>query len=103
MKPMIVFSDKYFVHNSKKKYNNSIWSNVSAHPNCVLFITHGGLLSITETIHFGKPIIGIPVFADQFTNIERAVKRGFGRKVPLTFTMAADLKVAINEILSNPR
>jgi glucuronosyltransferase len=78
-------------------------SYVSAHPNCVLFITHGGLLSITETIHFGKPIIGIPVFADQFTNMERAVKTGFAKKVVLSMSMADDLKLAINDIFTNPR
>ncbi|XP_026763807.2 UDP-glucosyltransferase 2-like [Galleria mellonella] len=77
--------------------------SILAHPNCVLFITHGGLLSTTEAVHFGKPIIGIPVFGDQFTNIERAVNRGFAVKVTLSYEMVDELKSAIDEVLSNPK
>ncbi|KOB70242.1 UDP-glucosyltransferase [Operophtera brumata] len=73
--------------------------SILAHPNCVLFITHGGLLSTTEAVHYGKPIIGIPVFADQFTNVQRAAEKGFGKRVELSYTMDAELKVQIDEIL----
>lgn len=76
---------------------------ISAHPNTVLFITHGGLLSTTEAIHFGKPIIGIPVFADQFINTKRAVSKGFAREVDLSYTMEQPLREAIKEMLSNPQ
>ncbi|XP_072933227.1 UDP-glucosyltransferase 2-like [Epargyreus clarus] len=77
--------------------------SILAHPNCVLFITHGGLLSITEAVHFGVPIIGIPVFFDQYNNIDRAAKKGFGKKVVLSYHLANDLKVAIDEVISNPQ
>ncbi|XP_045503976.1 UDP-glycosyltransferase UGT5-like isoform X1 [Colias croceus] len=77
--------------------------SILAHPNCVLFITHGGLLSTTEAIHFGVPIVGIPVFADQFTNIERAVNKGFAKKVTLSYTMAKELKEQVESILSDPK
>lgn len=80
-----------------------VFLNISAHSNCVLFITHGGLLSTTETVHFGVPIIGIPVFADQFTNIENAVHRGFAKKVELSYSLADDLKIAIQDILEDPK
>lgn len=75
----------------------------SAHPNCVLFITHGGLLSTTEAVHFGKPIIGIPVFADQFGNVDKAVRKGFARRVDLSYTMDKDLEVEVNEIVGNSK
>lgn len=68
-----------------------------------MFITHGGLLSTTETIHFGKPIIGIPVFGDQHLNVARAVKRGFAYKVDLSYDLAEDLKTAIKEVTTNPK
>ncbi|GBP42171.1 UDP-glucuronosyltransferase 2B15 [Eumeta japonica] len=75
--------------------------SILAHPNCILFITHGGLLSITETVHFGVPIIGIPVFADQFVNVDVAVSRGFARRVYLSYDIAKYLKEAIHEVLGN--
>ncbi|XP_037302627.1 UDP-glucosyltransferase 2 [Manduca sexta] len=75
--------------------------SILAHPNCVLFITHGGQLSTTEAIHFGVPIIGIPVFGDQFVNIARAVNKGFALQVKLSYSLAEDLKLAIQEILNN--
>ncbi|XP_013189936.2 UDP-glycosyltransferase UGT5 isoform X2 [Amyelois transitella] len=77
--------------------------SILAHPNCILFITHGGLLSTTEAVHFGKPIIGIPVFGDQFNNVDRAVKKGFAMRVDLAYNMKDKLKAAINEFLRDKR
>lgn len=76
---------------------------ISAHPNCVLFITHGGLLSTTETVFLGVPVIGMPMFADQFYNVDAAVAKGYAKRVDLNYDTAKHLKAAINEILGNPR
>ncbi|KAF9808340.1 hypothetical protein SFRURICE_008393 [Spodoptera frugiperda] len=77
--------------------------SILAHPNAKIFVTHGGLLSTTETIHYGVPIIGIPLFSDQFLNIKRAVRKGFALEVPLAYDTPAKLEIAIKEILSNPK
>ncbi|GBP15253.1 Ecdysteroid UDP-glucosyltransferase [Eumeta japonica] len=66
--------------------------SILAHPNCVLFITHGGLLSSTETVHFGVPIFGIPVFGDQFVNVGRSVNKGIAVKVDLSYNTPKELK-----------
>lgn len=55
---------------------------ILAHPNVKLFITHGGLLSTTESIYFGKATVGIPVFGDQRLNMIRAEKAGYGLHIP---------------------
>ncbi|CAG4959437.1 unnamed protein product [Colias eurytheme] len=77
--------------------------SILAHPNCVLFITHGGLLSTTEALHFGVPIIGIPMFADQALNVKRAQSKGFAIKVTFDNEVPDNLKAAITEILGNPK
>lgn len=48
--------------------------DILAHDNVKLFVTHGGLLSCTESILRGKPIVGIPIFGDQMV-IERKYQR----------------------------
>ncbi|CAG9793379.1 unnamed protein product [Diatraea saccharalis] len=77
--------------------------SILAHPNCVLFITHGGLLSLTEAVHFKKLVIGVPMFADQFLNMDRVVGKGFGKRVDLDWDFVDNLRVAIAEIIDNPR
>jgi hypothetical protein len=76
--------------------------DILAHPNVRIFISHGGLLSTIETVYHGVPIIGIPVFADQKTNIASAVNNGFAVSVPLPEITEEKLHWAINEILNNP-
>ncbi|KAI8437419.1 hypothetical protein MSG28_011745 [Choristoneura fumiferana] len=77
--------------------------SILAHPNCRLFITHGGLLSTTEAIYFGVPTIVMPYGADQHLNAIRAVQKGYARKVQLSYEMAGEMKLAIDEIIGNPK
>ncbi|CAH0731744.1 unnamed protein product, partial [Brenthis ino] len=72
-----------------------------SHPNLKIFITHGGQLSTTEAIHFGVPVIGIPVFGDQYVNMRSVANKGFGIIVTLAEDMANKLRAAIEEMLIN--
>lgn len=53
--------------------------DILAHKNLKIFITHGGLLSTTEAIMEGVPIISIPIFGDQRLNMKSAETKGFGK------------------------
>lgn len=50
----------------------------TAHPKTSLFITHGGLFSTQEALHFGVPVIGMPIYVDQLNNIAQAEADGWG-------------------------
>ncbi|XP_059051874.1 UDP-glucosyltransferase 2-like [Achroia grisella] len=77
--------------------------SILAHQNCMLFITHGGVCSVIEAIHYAVPIIGLPAYIDQFMNINRAVKKGFGKRVDLDSEMPKNLKQSIEDVLENSR
>lgn len=75
--------------------------DVLAHPNVKLFITHGGLLSTIESIYFGKPVLGLPVFYDQHLNVQRATQAGYGLGLNLWNITATELQARIGELLHN--
>ncbi|CAB3238630.1 unnamed protein product [Arctia plantaginis] len=77
--------------------------SILAHPNCKLFITHGGHHSSIESIHFGVPIIGIPVLFDQKLNVNKAVASGYAIKLDLGYDVPTKLIEAINTMLTDEK
>lgn len=75
----------------------------SAHPNLLFFVTHGGYLSSIEALHFGVPIIGVPVYFDQFININKAVKKGYALMAELNVNLARNLQEPIQKMLTDSR
>ncbi|XP_026735292.1 UDP-glucuronosyltransferase-like [Trichoplusia ni] len=105
LKQTVIWKFEEVLANAPKNVHIVQWApqqSILAHPNLVLFVTHGGLLSITETIHHGVPVVSIPVFADQFQNAKRAEIQGYGRNVRLTPNLPKDLKKAMDDVLGNP-
>ncbi|XP_077289976.1 uncharacterized protein LOC143913834 [Arctopsyche grandis] len=78
-------------------------SSILAHKNVKLFISHCGLLSVTETTYFGVPLLAIPVYGDQFHNAMTVSEKGQGVVLSLSNITEASLKWSINEVISNPK
>ncbi|XP_050423758.1 UDP-glycosyltransferase UGT4-like [Adelges cooleyi] len=57
-------------------------NDVLGHPNCRLFITHGGIHSMIETIYHGVPVLCLSVFGDQAQNCIQAKSKGFAEYIP---------------------
>ncbi|XP_055623109.1 uncharacterized protein LOC129766561 [Toxorhynchites rutilus septentrionalis] len=77
-------------------------NDLLAHPNIMLFITHSGLLSTQETIWNGVPVIGVPLFADQFRNINYCTSIGVGKRLSIQTLTAEELSETIKEVITNP-
>ncbi|XP_015838653.2 UDP-glycosyltransferase UGT5-like [Tribolium castaneum] len=76
--------------------------SVLEHPNVRLFITHGGLLSISEAVHSGIPMLVVPVFGDQKINSRHVADQGMGLWLEYHDVTESTLTKKINEILYNP-
>ncbi|XP_023012473.2 UDP-glycosyltransferase UGT5 [Leptinotarsa decemlineata] len=77
--------------------------DILAHPNVRLFITHGGLLSTTETIYHGVPILAIPIYGDQKMNAAKAVAAEYGLSLSINEISEEKLSNNINELLNDPK
>lgn len=56
-------------------------SDILAHKNVVLFISHGGMFGTFEGIARGKPMLFTPLYGDQHRNALRAESYKYGRKL----------------------
>ena len=64
-------------------------------------ITHGGNNTTTEAFHFGKPMIVLPLFWDQYDNAQRVDELGFGVRLdPYRFT-DSEMHEAIERLLAD--
>ncbi|XP_046512512.1 UDP-glucuronosyltransferase 2C1-like [Equus quagga] len=66
------------------------------------FITHCGTNGMYEAIYHGIPVVGIPIFGDQFGNIARMKAKGVAVEVDLHTMTRSDLLHALKEVINNP-
>jgi MGT family glycosyltransferase len=66
-----------------------------------LIITHGGNNTTTEGFYFGKPMVALPLFWDQYDNAQRLDETGFGVRLPTYEFEPVDLRNAIDKLLAD--
>jgi MGT family glycosyltransferase len=74
---------------------------VSILPHVDLVITHGGNNTVTESLRFGRPMIVLPLFWDQYDNAQRIDELGFGVRLSTYDHEPEELTGAIDRLLGD--
>jgi MGT family glycosyltransferase len=70
-------------------------------PQVDLVITHGGNNTTTEAFHFGKPMVLLPLFWDQYDNAQRVDELGFGKRLSTYSFKDSELIEAVDGLISD--
>jgi MGT family glycosyltransferase len=66
-----------------------------------IVITHGGNNTTTEAFHFGKPMIALPLFWDQYDNAQRVDETGYGIRLDTYRFTDEEMHGAIERLLAD--
>lgn len=66
-----------------------------------LVISHGGNNTVTETLHFGKPLVVLPLFWDQYENAQRIDELGLGVRLDTYRFTDDELIDAVERLLAD--
>ena len=70
-------------------------------PQVDLVMTHAGNNTTTEALHFGKPMICLPLFWDQYDNAQRVAELGLGVRLDPYRVTGPELRGAIGRLLAD--
>ena len=75
-------------------------NDVLGHPKVKLFIAHGGLNSLIESVYHSIPLVLLPIGVDQYTNSVLAADRGIAVVLEIAKFTTLELTSAIEHVLT---
>lgn len=69
------------------------------HQQTRVFVAHGGTNGVQEAIYHGVPVLGIPLFFDQYDNLLRLQERGAGKIIRLNEMNSQSFEQGLKELL----
>ncbi|CAG2119292.1 unnamed protein product [Medioppia subpectinata] len=66
-----------------------------------LVLTHGGNNTVTETFYFGKPMLVLPLWADQYDNAQRLQESGLGLRLDPFRCTEEELLTSIDKLVND--
>ncbi|XP_012774313.4 UDP-glucuronosyltransferase 2C1-like [Maylandia zebra] len=69
------------------------------HPQTKVFVAHGGTNGVQEAIYYGVPVLGIPLFFDQYDNLLRLQERGAGKIIQLADVNGHSFEQGLKEVI----
>ncbi|XP_035308699.1 UDP-glucuronosyltransferase 2B4-like isoform X3 [Cricetulus griseus] len=76
-------------------------NDLLGHPKTRVFITHGGTNGLYEAIYHGVPVVGIPLFGDQFDNVVHMKIKGAGVRLDFLTMSSTDLLNAVKTVTTD--
>ncbi|XP_037036898.1 UDP-glucosyltransferase 2 [Bradysia coprophila] len=76
--------------------------DILGHRKLRAFVTHGGLLSLFESVYHGIPVLSMPVFCDHDSNTAKAAQDGYALKLDLETLTSDVLLKGIIKIIHDP-
>lgn len=78
-------------------------NDLLAHRKTVAFVSHGGLNGVGEATYHGVPVLGVPMFGDQWDNIFRIMMQNMAVMVdPMVDNSVATWTAALDQVVHNP-
>ncbi|XP_050344522.1 UDP-glucosyltransferase 2-like [Nymphalis io] len=87
---------------NKNKLYLSNWLpqvDILGHPKTLAFLSHAGMGSTTEAIHFGVPMVAMPVIGDQPANAAAIEESGLGVQLQIKDLTKDNLVTAFKKVL----
>jgi MGT family glycosyltransferase len=92
-------------HDQIELYDNMVGAEflpqTSVLPHVDLVITHGGNNTVTESLYFGKPMVVLPLFWDQYDNAQRVHETGLGIRLDTYGHAPEELRDAVDRLLGD--